>query len=97
MSDESDLPYPGGEPGNHHLGHGVYIRWDADGGGILWHHPTCRAWAFLRFRPDPISTGHKLLSGGPQDTEHMTVEGSLLCPMGCGAHGFIRDGRWIPA
>ena len=27
--------------------------------------------------------------------EPLTVSPSLLC--GCGAHGFIRDGKWIPA
>lgn len=79
------------------LGSGVFIHWDSDGQGFLWKHPACRPWAFLRFMPDPHSTGHRLLSGGPDDTVHLTVEGSLLCPMGCGAHGWIRVGRWVQA
>ena len=89
--------YPVGEPGTHDLGHDIVIRWDEDGGGIQWHHPACRAWATLRFKPDPKSTGHELVAGSPSDTARMTVEGSLLCPMGCGTHGLIRNGRWVPA
>jgi hypothetical protein len=83
------------------LGHGIAIVWDSDGHGILWHHPNrpghrC-AWAFARFLPDPLSRGHRIVSGGPNDIAHFTVEGSLLCPECGGHHGWIRDGRWIPA
>ena len=80
----------------HDLGQGVYLIWDHDGQGFSWHHAQCRGWAGLRFMPDPDSTGHVLLAGGPGDTEGLTVQGSLLCPMGCGCHGFIRAGRWEP-
>lgn len=83
-----------GEQGEHDLGGGVVIRWDADGCGFAWRHPACRAWATLRFVPDPASTGHKLLRGGPADVDGLTVGGSLLCPMGCGTHGVIENGRW---
>ena len=79
------------------LGHGVWIHWDSDGQGFLWKHPACRPWAFVRFPPDPESRGHRLIAGGPDDPVHLTIEGSLLCPMGCGEHGWIRDGKWIPA
>jgi hypothetical protein len=82
------------DPGEHDLGGGVVIRWDADGRGFAWRHPACRAWATLRFQPDPASTGHQLVRGGPDDTARLTVGGSLLCPMGCGMHGVIEDGRW---
>lgn len=91
------IPYPGDEPGTDDLGSGVYLRWDGDGVGFIWHHPACRPWSALRFQPDPRSTGHVLASGGPDDMAHLTITGSLLCPMGCGCHGFIRDGRWVPA
>lgn len=94
MSDVVDLPWPGGEPGVHHLGLGVFLRWDADGRGFIWHHPACRPWATLRLKPDPQSTGHELVAGGPEDMEHLTIQGSLLCPMGCGLHGVIEGGRW---
>lgn len=84
-------------PLEHDLGHGVMIRWDADGRGLTWHHPGCRPWMTLRFQPDPASTGHKLIAGGPEDTGALTIEGSLLCPAGCGRHGVIAGGRWLPA
>jgi len=79
------------------IGSDVQIQWYGDGCGFLWKHPACRAWASLRFMPDKRSTGHRLIAGGSADAQHLTVEGSLLCPMGCGAHGFIREGRWESA
>ncbi|HSX23366.1 MAG TPA: hypothetical protein VLE97_11385 [Gaiellaceae bacterium] len=82
--------------GDHELGDGVAVRWDSDGRGLAWKHPACRAWATLRFAPDPASTGHTLLRGGPADTARLTIGGSLLCPMGCGTHGVVENGRWRP-
>jgi len=88
------MSWPVGEPDVVDLGGGVCIRWDADGRGFAWHHATCRAWATLRFRPDPLSTGHELVNGGSDDVADLTIRGSLLCPMGCGKHGVIEAGRW---
>jgi hypothetical protein len=73
------------------IGHGVAIEWDEDRGGIWWRHPGCRPWFTLRFQPDPKSTGHTLELRDP-----LTIGGSLLCPKGCGTHGYIRNGRWEP-
>jgi hypothetical protein len=81
----------------HELGHGVVIAWHEDGRGIYWRHPECRAWMTLRFRPDPASTGHQLLAGDHQHTELLTIGGSLLCPVGCGRHGMVTSGRWVPS
>ena len=81
-------------PGSVDLGDGIYVMWDEDGRGLAWNHPKSRAWATLRFRPDPRSTGHELVSGGPNDLSNVTIAGSLLCPMGCGTHGVIERGRW---
>jgi hypothetical protein len=89
--------WPFDDPATVDLGHGIALRWDADGLGFIWHHPACRPWAQLRLKPDPASTGHRLVAGGPDDALGLTIEGSLLCPMGCGAHGVIRNGRWEPA
>lgn len=72
------------------IGHGVSIWWASDV-ELRWRHPRCRAWHWLAIKPDPRSTGHKLVIRDP-----LTVEGSLLCPAGCGTHGVIRDGRWEP-
>jgi len=73
------------------IGGGVIIRLDEDGGGLIWRHPACRAWMTLRYKPDPASTGHVLVQPWPE----LTIEGSLLCPAGCGMHGWIRGGRWV--
>lgn len=79
------------------IGHGVLVDFDADNGGLLWHHEGCRGWSFLRFMPDSRSTGHVLLRGGVDDQWQTTIEGSLVCPRGCGKHGFIESGQWVPA
>ena len=92
--------YPADQENVVTVGHDHYLVWDGDWGGFLWWHPGDgshpRAWCFLRFQPDPKSTGHRLLTE-PGDSAALTVEGSLLCPLGCGDHGFIRDGAWVPA
>lgn len=75
------------------IGGGVVIWLDDDGRGLLWRHPGCRAWMTLRFQPDPKSTGHELLSLWP----NLTIKGSLLCPAGCGKHGYIENGAWREA
>jgi hypothetical protein len=79
------------------IGHGIRIMFETDGCGIFWAHAGCRGWFPLRFAPDPQSTGHRLSAGGKEFPERLTIEGSLLCPKGCGAHGFIRDGKWVAA
>lgn len=82
------------------IGDDVTIRWIDDGAGIVWKHPPlpqCHAWAWLYFKPDQRSTGHVLKAGGADDLEHLTIGGSLLCPGGCGTHGEIKNGRWIPS
>ncbi len=90
------MSWPAELEGTVDLGFEHYLRWDGDGRGFLWHHPQCRPWASLSFDPAHC-TGHALQSGGPEDMDHFTVLGSLLCPMGCGDHGFILNGRWRPA
>lgn len=35
---------------------------------------------------------HTLVSEEP-----LTLEPSILCPIGCGDHGYVREGRWIAA
>jgi hypothetical protein len=66
-------------------------------------HPSGVAWT--HHRPDGL-----LCEGGgyiPLNTEHgwavvswepLTLTPSLLCMRKeCGTHGFIRDGKWVPA
>lgn len=70
------------EPTN--LGFDIEVQWMGD--ELLWKHPECRAWSRVTFPP------HVLVSREP-----LTVTASLLCPQGCGRHGFITNGKWVPA
>lgn len=84
------------------IGHGVEIEFFIGSGGteqgILESHP----------RPD---TGERCFgavfwdrSGATQpgptwrliSREPLTLEPSILCRL-CGNHGFIREGKWVPA
>lgn len=78
------------------IGSEHHIRWDSEGQSFLWKHPACRAYRAIVLQPHSGSTGHRLVSGGPDDTMHLTIGGSLLCPS-CGTHGFIENGRWRDA
>ena len=55
---------------------------------LFWKHPKCRAWNRVEFGPDH----HHLVEAEP-----LTISQSLLCPQGCGTHGYIRGGKWVPA
>jgi hypothetical protein len=76
------------------IGHGVRIErryLDGQLAGVAYYHDcggTERAgWIPL----DGSASAWTLLSPRP-----LTVAPSLLC-RACGRHGFIREGRWIPA
>jgi hypothetical protein len=77
------------------IGHGVSVTWMQDGTGIYWSHPGCKPWFWLKFMPHPESTGHTLVTKGGDFLEHLTIQGSLLCPRGCGFHGWVTDGKWV--
>jgi hypothetical protein len=79
------------------IGHGVSIFFMSDNTGIYWRHPGCRGASFLWFMPHEYSTGHTLISGDQNNISELTIGGSLLCPKGCGFHGCIQKGKWIPA
>lgn len=86
------------------LGDGIHrAGWDEQEG-----HPRNLFWAH-RCRDDHYSLGMIDVTSGQRHTliseDPLNIGGSLLClivdthhgPNGCGEHGFIRDGRWIPA
>jgi hypothetical protein len=60
---------------------------------FLWWHdcPLDRTWSWIGSLGAVVS-GHTIASFDP-----LHVEGSLLCPRGCGDHGFVRQGRWVTA
>lgn len=101
MTDDYD-PCPAGHEGVEDLGHGVRIRFTTYQGvrhGLIESHD----------RPDGGGrcSGAITFAGAPtpqpdrpawtvESQEPLTLSPSLLCRT-CGHHGFIRDGRWVPA
>jgi len=81
------------------IGHGVRISVRKlcdtdDSAGIYYEHQrpdgsgTCHGW--VPFKPHHNS-GWDVASLDP-----LTISPSMLC-RACGHHGFIRDGKWVPA
>lgn len=102
---ERGTPYEGRED-DFDLGGGSSFTWISDSKGIfglIEHHPKpegapgfyCGGYIAWR-EHDGTPPKHQLVSGAPGDEEHLTVAPSLLCRT-CGNHGFIREGRWVPA
>lgn len=60
---------------------------------IMWLHHCEQIGKWATCLID-LTTGerHRLVSEHP-----LTLEPSILCPIGCGDHGFVRDDRWIAA
>lgn len=77
------------------IGHGVTaeVRFmDGVPGGVAYEHPTptgarCQGYAPLQ---SPGETWDLV------QLDPLTISPSLLC-RGCGHHGFIREGKWVPA
>lgn len=81
-------PLPGGA---FSLGHGHFMAWLEDG-DLIWKDPNCASWNHV-----DVTSGerHRLMKGGKSAPPVvLKIEGSLLC-RGCGAHGFVVDGRWV--
>ena len=80
------------------IGHGVSIQFrelpGVESRGVAYRHPTpkenhpCEGYAPLK--PE-YEEGWDLIQREP-----LTISPSLLCLV-CGHHGFIREGKWIPA
>lgn len=109
---EAGTPYEGRED-EFDLGGGSSFTWFYDAEheapiGIIEHHPKPEGGpglycgGYVAWTPPAPGTGysrscnHQLVSGAPGDEEHLTISPSLLCRT-CGHHGFIRDGKWVPA
>jgi hypothetical protein len=60
---------------------------------FLWWHdcPVDQTWNWIG-QVGAMQSGHVIRYNDP-----LSVEGSLLCPRGCGDHGFITVGRWVAA
>lgn len=83
------------------IGHGVTIfatEYDGQIVGIVEEHSgkdgaRCSGYVKLRGRPpDPEGRPSWIV----ESVEPLTLSPSVLCTT-CGHHGFIRDGKWVPA
>ncbi len=75
-----------------------FVRWKQESEPYMarwWHKtPSDEGWCAESFAwrtPDPSFSGRALWE--LQTFSPLTVSPSLLC-LDCGAHGFIRDGKW---
>ncbi len=81
------------------IGHGVTIeirRIEGAQSGVAYWHPTvnqpgktCEDWA--NFNEYGWTNGWDV-----EQLEPLTISPSLAC-RACGHHGFIREGKWVPA
>lgn len=90
------------------IGHGVTIQfwaWNEDvphGGGLIEEHdsltePGKRCEGSITFAtPEACAKAPEMQMWVLEQVEPLTLSPSLLCTQ-CGHHGFIRDGRWVPA
>lgn len=81
--------YPMGEPGVIDLGdrHFAMPFRTETTDCYLWWHDCQRASAWCWIGPIDVITSR----------EPLTVQGTLLCPSGCGERGFVEAGRWRSA
>lgn len=94
-------------------GHSFVWLGDGNGNtiGLIEHHPkgpdarpgALYCGGYIAWVPEedqggvrPWTARHQLLAGGPGDEGSLTVAPSLACRH-CPSHGFIRDGKWVPA
>lgn len=90
------------------IGHGVEIELvhsQLAGGAVVgldYTHPRpdgTRCAGFLYFDTPPVREAFEPAASAMWTVEQqdpLTLSPSLLC-RGCGHHGWIRDGRWVPA
>lgn len=73
---------------------------DDDGEHVWWTHEHVTTWP--DGETDTFLIERQMLPLGPprgwtvEQSAPLTVSPSILCT-GCGTHGFIRDGSWVPA
>lgn len=68
------------------IGDHNYVLISVTGGTVMWWHPCGSNPWYAR----PLDT-HTIESINP-----LSVKESVLC-QDCGYHGYIREGRWVPA
>jgi len=83
------------------IGHGVKIfatSYNGQVAGIIEEHDDkdgqrCSGYVRFRLPINDLSTGSSWVV---ESEEPLTLSPSVLCRT-CGHHGYIRDGKWVPA
>ena len=83
------------------IGDGVSVRFERSDGvidGLFWDHGCASGPGGGSIAFDLPSQAHVPASvrWTLESLEPLTLSPSLLCRW-CGRHGFIRDGKWVPA
>lgn len=98
MSDET-------QPQEIDIGHGHFMEWirwaPVDRAGVAIRHPSKKdgspCMTAMYFDIPELRDQHLSRTVWQvQSMDPLTASPSLLC-LTCGDHGFIRDGRWVPA
>jgi hypothetical protein len=105
MIDKTQWPFSDPDMELHDLGHDVYwtkVDYEGQWVGILeWHQ--CNA---QNVTDSDVTAGGVNFENAPagvqgprwklEQAEPLTISPSVLCRT-CGLHGWIRDGKWVPA
>lgn len=88
-----------GDDGWIDLGHGVSVRPYTQGGidghaGLLERHPCTTSKDHIGMLP--FNRGQRHDAWTVLSSDPWTLDGSVQCHT-CGLHGWIRDGKWVPA
>lgn len=83
------------------IGHGISVRYERSDGvidGLFWDHGCTLGPGGGSIAFDLPSHAHvpESIRWKLESLEPLTLSPSLLCRW-CGKHGFIREGKWVPA
>lgn len=73
---------------------------DVERWGLILHHPDCHGSMVTFDGPTQRQLQPDVAKWTVESWDPLTLSPSILCSSekgGCGLHGFIRDGRWVPA
>lgn len=72
----------------------IWLSWQADGNLLEVHNPVNDIGKPHGLGWIDCTSGkkHRIVSRDP-----LHIEPSILCSEGCGFHGWVRAGKWVPA
>lgn len=72
----------------------IWLSWMDNGNLLEAHNPRSDIGKPHALGWIDVTSGqkHRIVRRDP-----LTIEASIACSQGCGFHGFVRDGKWVPA